>query len=49
MKKYENFLFETFPFLVVNFSIYLHRRVFVMVYPVANVAGRKKQALYSKG
>ena len=30
MKKYQNFLSEKFPFLVVKFSIHLNRRVFVM-------------------
>ena len=30
MKKYQNFLSENFPFLVVKFSIYLNRPVFVM-------------------
>ena len=30
-KKYRNFLSENFPFLVVKFSIYLNRRVFVML------------------
>ena len=30
-EKYQNFLTEIFPFLVVNFSVYLNRRVFVMV------------------
>ena len=29
-EKYQNFLSESFPFLVVKFSIYLNRRVFVM-------------------
>ena len=29
-KKYQNFSSENFPFLVVKFSIYLNRRVFVM-------------------
>ena len=29
-KKYRNFLSEKFPFLVVKFSIYLNRHVFVM-------------------
>ena len=29
-KKYQNFLSEYFPFLLVKFSIYLNRRVFVM-------------------
>ena len=31
MKKYQRFLFENFQFLEVKFSIYLNRRVFVMV------------------
>ena len=30
MKKYQSFLSENFQFLVVKFSIYLNRRVFVM-------------------
>ena len=30
MKNIQNFLSENFPFLVVKFSIYLNRRVFVM-------------------
>ena len=30
MKKYQNYLSENFPFLVVNFSIYLNRRIFVI-------------------
>ena len=30
MKKYQKFLSEFFYFLVVKFSIYLNRRVFVM-------------------
>ena len=29
-EKYQNFLSENIPFLVVKFSIYLNRRVFVM-------------------
>ena len=29
-EKYQNFLSENFPFLVVKFSICLNRRVFVM-------------------
>ena len=29
-EKYQNFLSENFPSLVVKFSIYLNRRVFVM-------------------
>ena len=30
MKKYQSFLSENFPFLVVKLSIYLNRRVFIM-------------------
>ena len=30
MKKYQNFLSENVPFLIVKFSIYLNRRVSVM-------------------
>ena len=30
-EKYQNFLFENFHFLVAKFSIYLNRRVFVML------------------
>ena len=30
-EKYQNFLSEKFPFLVVKFSIYLNRHVFVMI------------------
>ena len=32
MKKYQNLSSENFPVLVVKFSIYLNRRVFVMFY-----------------
>ena len=31
-KKYQNFSFENFHFLVVKFSIYLNRHIFVMTY-----------------
>ena len=31
MKTYQNFLSENFQFLEVKFSIYLNRRVFVMI------------------
>ena len=31
-EKYQNFLSENFPFLVIKFSIYLNRRVFIMCY-----------------
>ena len=30
-EKYQNFLFENFHFLVVKFSIYLNKYVFVML------------------
>ena len=30
--KYQNFLSENFPYLVVKFSIYLNRHVFVMYF-----------------
>ena len=30
-EKYQNFLSENFHFLVVKFSVYLNRRVFVMI------------------
>ena len=39
LEKNQNFLSENFPFLVVKFSVYLNRRVFVMflfLAPVAN-------------
>ena len=32
-EKYQNFLSENFHFLVVKFSVYLNRRVFVMMIP----------------
>ena len=31
-EKYQNFYLKTSSFLVVNFSLYLNRRVFVMVF-----------------
>ena len=31
MKKYQEFLYKTFQFLVIKFSIYLNRHVFVML------------------
>ena len=31
-EKYENFLSENFHFLVVKFSIYLNRRIFIMIH-----------------
>ena len=30
-EKYQNFLSENFPFLVVKFSMYLNRHVFIMI------------------
>ena len=33
-EKYQNFLSENFPFLVVKFSIYLNRRVFSMGFSI---------------
>ena len=35
-EKYQNYLLENFPFLVVKFSIYLNRCVFVMNYIWSN-------------
>ena len=32
MKKYQKFYLKTFRFLMVKFSIYLNRRVFVMIF-----------------
>ena len=32
MKKYQNFLSENFHFLVVKFSVYLIRHVFLMIF-----------------
>ena len=37
MKKYQDFLPENFNFLVVKFSVYLNRLVFVMVYHYVHV------------
>ena len=34
MKKYQNFLSENFHFVMVKFSIYLNRRVFVMAHHI---------------
>ena len=31
-EEYENFLSENFYFLVVTFSVYLNRHVFIMIY-----------------
>ena len=33
-EKYQNFLSDNFHYLVVKFSVYLNRRVFVMSYQV---------------
>ena len=40
MKKYQNFSSEKFPFLVVKFSIYLNRRVFVMLSEYSEPSGK---------
>ena len=40
-EKYQNFLFENFQFLEVEFSIYLNRRVFVMCYDNDNFIDRR--------
>ena len=37
MKIYQNFLSENFPFLVVKFSVYLNRCVFIMPLPDDNI------------
>ena len=37
MKKYQIFLSENFHFLVIKFSVYLNRHVFVMVIAAAVV------------
>ena len=34
-EQYQNFYLKTFSFLVVKFSIYLNRRVFVMSKPIS--------------
>ena len=39
MKKYQSFLSENFQCLVVNFSIYLNRRVFVKERSVRKLPG----------
>ena len=48
-KKYEKFqnffLSENFPFLVVKFSVYLNRRVFVMSFNIQN--GRSLKSIFS--
>ena len=36
MKKYQNFLSEKLPFLVVIFSVNLNRRVFIMSWTIQN-------------
>ena len=49
MKKYHNFYLEIFPFLVVKFSIYLNRRVFVMGIFIDRRANRAGLLIYSFG
>ena len=39
MKKYQSFSSENVQDLEVKFSIYLHRRVFVMYYLLINIQG----------
>ena len=43
MKKYQNFLSENFHFLVVKFSVYLNKLVFVMGIMVSNQKKKKKK------
>ena len=40
MKKYQNFLSENFHLLVVKFSVYLNRHVFLMVYQNSQILVR---------
>ena len=42
-EKYQIFLFENFNFLVVKFSVYLNRRVFVMVLIILAYVGLSNQ------
>ena len=41
-KEYQNFLSKNFPFLVVKFSIFLNRRVFVMANSLSTLPGMPK-------
>ena len=43
--KYQNFLSKFFPFLVVTFSIYLSRRVFVMFSLYVQKAHKKRSVI----
>ena len=43
MKKYQKFLSENFQFLVIKFSIYLNRRVFVMFLGAEKILSRLPQ------
>ena len=43
-EKYRNFLSENFQFLVVKFSVYLNRRVFVMASNMQERMNRKVQS-----
>ena len=45
-QKYKSFYLKIFSFLVVKFSIYLYRRVFVMVYSDKWVCRKKKVATF---
>ena len=40
-EKYQSFYLKTFSFSVVKFSIYLNRRVFVMLYEIPHETGAK--------
>ena len=46
MKKYQSFLSENFQFLEIRFSIYLNRRVFVMVGLVMNGSSMSYSLFY---
>ena len=45
-EKYQNFLFENYQVLVVKFSVYLNRRVFVMVIRRAGYYHKKASRYY---
>ena len=48
-EKYQNVLPENFPFLVVKFSIYLKRHVFVMLFTGEQIAPSEKGFKYYEG
>ena len=47
MKKYQNFFFENFHFLVVKFSVYLNRLVFVMIFDTVEELVMSTQNIWS--